>query len=85
MHTVCVVLTADFLAFSQSVGNDLSTPRPEYSFPGLKPGERWCLCCLRWVEAQRAGFAPRVILNSTHEQALEFVELDLLSAYALDA
>lgn len=85
MHTVCAVMTADFLAFSQSVGNDLSTPMPMYGFPGLKPGDRWCLCCLRWVEAYEAGFAPRVILSATHEQALEFIELESLKEFALDA
>lgn len=85
MHTVCAVMTADFLAFSQSVGNDLSTPMPMYGFPGLKPGDRWCLCCLRWVEAYEAGFAPRVILSATHEQALEFIELESLKKFAVDA
>jgi hypothetical protein len=69
-HTVCVEMTAEFLAFSQMAGNDLSTPVAEYGFPGLKPGDRWCLCALRWVEALEAGVAPPVILDSTHINAL---------------
>lgn len=84
MHTVCAVMTRDFLAFSASVGNDLSTPRPEFGFPGLRPGDRWCLCCLRWVEAYDAGFAPKVILESCHEQVLEFVELETLKQFAFE-
>jgi uncharacterized protein len=83
MHTVCTVMTADFLAFSQSAGNDLSTPRPEFGFPGLAPGDHWCLCCLRWVEAHEAGFAPRVVLAACHEQVLEFVELAVLREFAV--
>lgn len=83
-HTVCVVLDADFLAFSQARGNDLSTPRPEFGFPGLQPGDRWCLCAARWREALQAGHAPRVVLNSTNESALEIVALDDLKRHAVD-
>ena len=83
-HTVCVVLTAEFLAFSQARGNDLSTPRPEYGFPGLRPGQRWCLCAARWLEAQQASQAPRVVLNATNQAALEVVPLELLKLYAID-
>ena len=82
MHVVCARVTADFLAFSQSVGNDLSTPRPEYGFPGLKPGDSWCLCASRWAEAHRAGFAPPVVLEATHVSALEFASLNDLRANA---
>lgn len=84
MHTVCVKLTADFLHFSASRGNDLSTPRPEFNFPGLQPGDRWCLCATRWLEAHQAGMAPRVYVRSTHERTLEVVPLELLSAMAVD-
>ena len=72
-HLVCVKVTSDFLVFSAAKGNDLVTPRPEYRFAGLKPGDRWCLCANRWREALEAGFAPPVILESTHLKALEFV------------
>ena len=72
-HLVCVKVTSDFLAFSATKGNDLVTPRPEYRFAGLKPGDRWCLCANRWREALEAGFAPPVVLESTHLRALEFV------------
>ena len=81
-HTVCAVMTADFLTFSRARGNDLSTPAPEYDFPGLKPGDRWCLCVARWAEALEAGFAPPVVLESTHVHALEFVDLEDLRAHA---
>jgi len=84
MHTVCAVMTADFLAFSKAAGNDLSTPRPEFGFPGLQPGDRWCLCAARWREAWEAGAAPHVVLNATHEATLEIVRLDDLKAYAVD-
>ncbi len=80
-HTVCVRVTADFLEFSQSVGNDLSTPRPEWAFPGLKDGDQWCLCVLRWREALHAGVAPQVILEATHESALQHVLLEDLQAH----
>ena len=75
LHTVCVEVTTEFLDFSKSRGNDLSTPRPEFGFPGLKPGDRWCLCAARWREALEAGQAPRVVLAATHEATLELVEL----------
>ncbi|MBV2358443.1 DUF2237 domain-containing protein [Thalassococcus sp. CAU 1522] len=77
-HTVCAVMTAEFLAFSKYVGNDLSTPRPEFRFPGLKPGDRWCLCAGRFLQAHDEGCAPRVHLEATHERALEIVPLDIL-------
>lgn len=83
VHTVCAEVTAAFLAFSKQSGNDLSTPRPEYGFPGLKPGDRWCLCASRWVEAMESGCAPRVVLESTHERTLAFVALPVLQAYAI--
>jgi len=81
-HTVCVVLTEEFLEFSKSVGNDLSTPRPEYGFAGLQPGERWCLCASRWLEAHAAGHAPDVVLGATHARALDVVPIELLTARA---
>jgi uncharacterized protein (DUF2237 family) len=83
LHTVCVEVTADFLAFSRLHGNDLSTPRPEYDFPGLQPGDKWCLCVSRWKQALDAGVAPRVRLESTHISALEFVTLEELQRHAL--
>ena len=83
-HTVCVVMSAEFLAFSRSRGNDLSTPVPAIGFPGLKPGDRWCLCAPRWQEAFEAGRAPRVVLRATHEGALEHCSLDDLKRYAID-
>jgi uncharacterized protein (DUF2237 family) len=83
-HTVCARLTAEFLAFTASRGNDLSTPRPEWGFPGLKPGDRWCLCAARWREALQAGVAPPVILEATNEAALEIVPLEELKAHAAD-
>ena len=83
-HVVCAEMTADFLLFSKSRGNDLSTPVPDFGFPGLKPGDRWCLCAARWREAFDAGAAPRVVLAATHERALEYVALDDLKRYALD-
>lgn len=79
-HTVCAVVTLEFLEFSKSRGNDLISPRPEYLFPGLQPGDRWCLCALRWVEAFRVGVAPPVVLEATNEATLKFVPLnDLIS------
>jgi uncharacterized protein len=84
VHTVCVEVTPEFLAFSKSRGNDLSTPLPEIGFPGLKPGDRWCLCAARWQEALEADAAPRVILAATHEKTLEIVEFADLKRYALD-
>jgi uncharacterized protein len=84
VHTVCVEVTAEFLAFSKARGNDLSTPRPEYEFPGLKPGDRWCLCADRWQEALDAGAAPRVVLAATHEATLEIVSLADLKRFGVD-
>lgn len=84
LHLVCVRVSAEFLAFSKRRGNDLSTPRPEYRFAGLKPGDRWCLCAARWVEAERAGMAPTVVLAATHGAVLETISLDVLRRYALD-
>jgi len=84
MHTVCAVMTTEFLAYSKLSGNDLSTPRPEFGFPGLEPGDRWCLCAARWREAFEAGRAPRVVLAATHEVTLELVELGDLKRYAID-
>ena len=81
-HVVCAVVTTAFLAFSKARGNDLSTPRPEYRFPGLQPGDRWCLCALRWKEAFEAGKAPMVILEATHEAALRYVTHDDLLRHA---
>lgn len=83
-HTICAVVTEDFLEFSKARGNDLSTPQPSYGFPGLKPGDRWCLCAARWQEAFAAGKAPRVALSSTHERALEHCALDDLKRSAID-
>lgn len=82
-HTVCAVMTEAFLQFTKAQGNDLSTPRPEFNFPGLTPGDRWCLCAARWQEAVEAGIAPPVVLNATHEQALSIVDLDDLKAHAV--
>jgi uncharacterized protein (DUF2237 family) len=84
LHTVCVEVTAEFLAFSKARGNDLSTPHPEFGFPGLEPGDRWCLCAARWREAFEAGSAPRVVLGATHEATLDIVDLQDLKRYALD-
>jgi hypothetical protein len=83
-HTVCIVATAEFLAFSKSCGNDLSTPLPNFGFPGLKPGDRWCLCAPRWQQAFAAGQAPRVVLRATHEGALSFCALADLKRAAID-
>jgi uncharacterized protein (DUF2237 family) len=83
LHVVCAQVTAEFLAFSKARGNDLSTPRPEYGFVGLQPGDRWCLCAARWEEARRAGLAPPVLLEATHVAALQVVELAHLKAHAL--
>lgn len=84
VHTVCVRVTAKFLAFSRTRGNDLSTPVEAFGFPGLKPGDTWCLCAARWLEAHEAGVAPPVRLTATHERTLEVVELALLKRRALD-
>ena len=85
LHTVCVQVTEEFLEFSQAVGNDLSTPVPIYDFPGLQPGDRWCLCAQRWQEALSAGVAPPVVLEATHISTLEFVDLEDLQAHAIEA
>jgi len=85
VHVVCAQVTQEFLDFSIQQGNDLSTPRPQYSFPGLKPGDRWCVCASRWQDAYDAGFAPPVVLAATHLRALEWCDRDALFALALDA
>ena len=84
LHLVCAVMTDEFLAFSKSVGNDLSTPMPEFGFGGLKHGDRWCLCVTRWKEALERGCPPQVVLAATHMSTLEFVTLDELRAHAVD-
>jgi uncharacterized protein (DUF2237 family) len=85
VHTVCARGTAEFLEFSSSAGNDLSTPRPEFGFAGLRPGDQWCLCASRWAEALEAGKAPRVVLEATHARTLEWVDLADLRRHAVDA
>lgn len=82
-HTVCAIMTAEFLAYSKYVGNDLSTPRPEFNFPGLKPGDRWCLCAGRFLQAHDEGCAPHVRLQATHRRALDIVPMEVLQRYAL--
>lgn len=84
VHVVCVEVNEDFLTFSKLVGNDLSTPVPEYDFPGLKPGDCWCLCAMRWQQAFEAGVAPKVKLTATHSSAIEFMDLADLKAHALE-
>lgn len=83
-HSVCVRITREFLEFSRFQGNDLSTPKPQFGFPGLQPGDRWCLCAARWLEAHENNMAPRVYLKGTHKRALEIVPLDLLRQFAAD-
>ncbi len=83
MHTVCAEMTAEFLAFSSSRGNDLSTPMPDFGFSGLKPGDRWCICLGRWLEAVEAGVAPPISLRATHVSVIEHVSMDVLTAHAL--
>ena len=78
VHTVCILATEEFLQFSKSVGNDLSTPNLDFQFPGVKPGDRWCLCALRWIEAYESGCAPPVVLEATNEKALDIIDLELL-------
>ena len=85
IHVVCAQMTAEFLKFSKSRGNDLSTPVPEFQFPGLKPGDRWCLCAARWKEAYDAGMAPPVVLEASHMSSLEFASLEELQEHAVDA
>jgi uncharacterized protein (DUF2237 family) len=82
-HSVCCLVTDEFLAFSRAAGNDLSTPMPQYGFPGLQPGDRWCLCAPRWQEALQAGQAPQVVLEATHERALDYISLEDLKAHAV--
>lgn len=82
MHTVCAVMTDDFLVYSRSMGNDLKTPRPEFQFPGLRAGDRWCLCLGRWVEALDAGMAPPIVLEATHASACELIDRDVLEEFA---
>jgi len=84
VHAVCIEATSDFLEFSKAAGNDLSTPNPEFGFPGLKPGDQWCLCAPRWQEAFEAGVAPPVMLNATHESARDYCDLENLKTHALD-
>ncbi|SNR50162.1 DUF2237 domain-containing protein [Paracoccus sediminis] len=84
-HTVCVIVDAEFLALSKYLGNDLSTPRPEFRFGGLKPGDRWCLCAARFLQAAQEFGAPKVVLESTHRRALDIIPLELLRAHAADA
>ena len=84
-HTVCAIVTAEFLEFSALAGNDLSTPRPEWGFAGLSPGNRWCVCAARWQEALEAGCAPPVVLAATHARALDVVPIDALIEHAHDA
>tara|TARA_B110000046_G_C12856324_1_gene339860 strand:+ start:151 stop:516 length:366 start_codon:yes stop_codon:yes gene_type:complete len=83
MHTVCAVMTEEFLSFSKSQGNDLSTPRPEFNFNGLKPGDKWCLCAARWKEAYDEGKAPKVLLEATHERTLAIVSIDQLIEHSV--
>ena len=84
VHSVCSLMTAEFLEFSLARGNDLSTPMPDFGFPGLKAGDRWCLCAARWREALQAGCAPRVVLTATHERTLDYVTLEDLKKHAID-
>ena len=83
-HTVCAIITDAFLTFSKQKGNDLTQPYPQYNFPGLINGDRWCLCILRWLEAYRAGMAPEIILEACHQRTLDYVSLDTLKKYAVD-
>lgn len=83
LHVTCAVLTDEFLDFSASKGNDLKTPRPQFSFPGLKAGDRWCLCSSRWLEALEAGVAPKIDLDATHIKLLEFVDVEVLEKYKI--
>ncbi len=81
-HTICVIVTESFLEFSKSRGNDLSTPHPEFEFPGLKEGDKWCLCARRWVEAYEADMAPKVVLNATHHSMLNYIDLETLKEFS---
>jgi uncharacterized protein (DUF2237 family) len=82
-HVVCAVITEEFLVYTKSKGNDLTTPIPQWQFPGLKPGDKWCLCISRWLEAEKAGVAPQIDLNATNIKALEFTSLELLESYSI--
>ena len=84
MHSVCALMTDDFLRFSFEKGNDLSTPRPEYNFPGLKEGDRWCLCANRWLEAYEANFAPKIVAKATNIKALEIIPMEIIKGFAID-
>ena len=84
LHVVCAKMTEDFLSFSKSKGNDLSTPKPEFNFPGLKEGDSWCLCAERWKEAHEHGFAPKIYLKKTNKKALNVIDIDILKNFALD-
>ena len=84
LHVICAEVSAEFLAFTRSQGNDLSTPAPQFNFPGLKPGDRWCLCASRWQEARNAGFAPPIVLTATHAAALKVVDLAVLQEHAIN-
>ena len=81
LHTICAIMTDEFLTFSKAEGNDLSTPRPEYDFPGLKAGDQWCICLFRWIDAHQAGKAPNLVLEATNSHVLEYVSLDILEGY----
>ncbi|MEE4208394.1 MAG: DUF2237 domain-containing protein [Parvularcula sp.] len=82
-HTVCAMMTEEFLSFTKSRGNDLTTPRPEWDFPGLKPGDRWCVCAMRWEEAREEGVAPPVFIDACHEKTLEMISLEHLKSHAV--
>lgn len=84
-HTVCAIMTAEFLAYSKYLGNDLSTARPEYSFPGLRPGDNWCLCAGRFLQAHHENVAPKIRLRATHQRAMDIVPMHILQLYAVDA
>ena len=84
LHTVCVILTDEFLKFSLEVGNDLSTPRPEFDFPGLKPGQKWCLCANRWLDAYESGVAPPIITESTNIKTLDIIDFETIALYSLN-
>ena len=84
-HTVCALVTQEFLDYSASKGNDLMTPMPHWQFPGLKPGDRWCLCISRWLQAEKAGKAPPIVLEATHEKSLKYTSLELLKRYGIKA
>lgn len=84
LHLTCAIVSEEFLTFSKKMGNDLSTPRPEYDFPGLKPGDKWCLCLGRWIEALNAGVAPPLDLHATHENALEHTTMEILELYSIE-